>query len=83
MPEIRQTGEPVRTLEDCLRIRMAQRATANGLGDDDWDSDALLTTLMTSIDAILDNNLNEEIGRRQMSNTQYFNIGDDQETGGR
>ena len=82
-PELRQAGEPVRTLEDCLRIRMAHRATANGLGDEEWDDDALLTTLMTSIDAILDNNLNEELGRRQMSNTQYFNIGDDQETGGR
>ena len=78
MPERRQAGEPVRTLEDCLRIRMAQRATANGLGDDDWDSDALLTTLMVSIDAMMDNSLNEELGRRRLSNVQYFDIGSEQ-----
>ena len=82
-PERRQAGEPVRTLEDCLRIRMAQRATANGLGDEEWDDEAMMTTLITSIDAMLDNRFNEELGRRNMSNTQYFNIGDDQETGGR
>ena len=79
MPERRPDGRPERTLEDCLRIRMAQRAVANGLDDDDWDSDALLTTLMGSIDAMMDNSLNEELGRRRLSNVQYFHIGDDQE----
>ena len=58
---------------------MAQRAVANGLDDDDWDSEALLTTLMGSIDAMMDNSLNEEHGRRRLSNVQYFHIGDDQE----
>ena len=66
-------------MEDCLRIRMAQRAVANELDDDDWDSDALLTTLMVSIDAMMDNSLNEALGRRRLSNVQYFHIGDDQE----
>ena len=65
------------TLEDCLRVRMAQKATAFGLGDDDWDDEALLTTVMVGIDQILDNNLNEQLGRRQLSNTQYFDIGSD------
>ena len=71
----------MRTLEDCLRMRMAQRAMANGLGDEEWDSEALLTTLMTSIDAMMDNNLNEEIGRRRLSNVQYFDIGSDEADG--
>ena len=62
---------------------MAQRAVANGLDDDDWDSDALLTTLMVSIDAMMDNSLNDSLGRRRLSNVQYFNIGDEQETDGR
>ena len=70
-------------MEDCLRMRMAQRAMANGLGDEEWDSEALLTTLMTSIDAMMDNNLNEEIGRRRLSNVQYFDIGSEHEADGR
>ena len=77
MPERRPDGRPERTLEDCLRIRMAQRAMAYGLNDDEWDSEAMLTTLMGSIETMMDNSLNPD--RRQ--GVQYFHIGDGDQHG--
>ena len=62
---------------------MAQRAITYGLDDDDWDSEALLTTLMGQIDTMMDNDLNRQLGRRQLSGVQYFDISDQQETEGR
>ena len=71
---------------------MAESALRYGLNDDEWDGDALLIKMMTSINAIIDYNLNPSGVNREANRpggldpdrpsvpdrpvVQYFHIGD-------
>ena len=50
MPAMGSDGRPEKTLNDWLRMRMADRARELGISDEDWDEDYILTHMKSCME---------------------------------